>query len=213
MSSLLFHTDELQAFIATDTLGVSENGNPFIFTTKAFVVPHLQMVMCGTGIGGLLGQWFVQVNDRMIVKDIDNLDHHTPAQLMDAWRRYKQQIAIPDSLSTTVYHFGFPRGSGLRTYAYRSKNNFRSESVPYGFGSKPPCELRETSDGELDIKRMMEEQRAAEALNPARERIWIGGEIIIHHLTRDGCLVYAADRFDDFDATENEIYKNFTLSL
>src|SRR5690242_2369924 len=120
MSSLIFHTDERQVFTATDTLATSPDGEPFLFTTKAFVVPHLWMMMAGTGAGGFLGKWFIEVNDRMIVKGIDNLDYHTPQALDRIWQSYKQECSIPETFTTTVYHFGFSEEEGaIHSYAYR----------------------------------------------------------------------------------------------
>src|SRR6185295_13932269 len=133
MSSLIFHTDESQVFIATDTLATSPGGEPFLFTTKAFVVPHLWMMMAGTGAGGFLGRWFIEVNDRMIVKGIDNLDYHTPQALARIWSAYKQELSIPDSFTTTVYHSGFSEEEGvIHSYAYRSAYDFQSETLAYG---------------------------------------------------------------------------------
>jgi hypothetical protein len=52
-----------------------------MFTTKAFVLPHLRMVIAGTGAGRFLGKWFIRLNDRIAVKDIDNLNYHAPLTL------------------------------------------------------------------------------------------------------------------------------------
>jgi len=52
VSSLIFHTEQEQAIIATDTLAVSPGGRPLTFTSKGFHVPHLRMVIAGTGCGG-----------------------------------------------------------------------------------------------------------------------------------------------------------------
>ena len=129
MSSLIFYTDQNQALVATDTLAVSPSGEPFMFTTKAFAVPHLKMIICGTGAGGFLGKWFIQVNDRMIVKGIDNLDFHTPKTLPKLWDDYKQK-SCQSSETTTVYHFGLSEEEGcIHTYVYRSTGSFKSELV------------------------------------------------------------------------------------
>ena len=58
MSSLIYFTQEQQVFVATDTLAVSPDGKPLMFTTKTLIVPHLQMMMAGTGAGGFLDRWF-----------------------------------------------------------------------------------------------------------------------------------------------------------
>jgi hypothetical protein len=210
MSSLIFHTDESQVFIATDTLATSPDGEPFLFTTKAFVVPHLWMMMAGTGAGGFLGRWFIEVNDRMIVKGIDNLDYHTPEALARLWRGYRQEYSIPDEFTTTVYHFGFADGEdAIHTYVYRSVNNFQSERLQYGVGVKPECEIPEPYKFPFDIKKMMESQRAIQATRPKAERVYIGGEIMVHHLTHQGFTIYVLDEFEDCEATECAIYENY----
>jgi hypothetical protein len=69
MSSLIFHTELEQAVIATDTLAVSPGGRPFSLTSKAFHVPHLRMLIAGTGCGGFLDRWLCYLNSRMIIID------------------------------------------------------------------------------------------------------------------------------------------------
>ncbi len=137
MSSLIFHTEETQVLIATDTLATSPDGRPFKFTTKAFPVPHLKMLIAGTGAGGFLDRWLVQINDRMLVRDIDHLDLHTPRNLAEIWSRYKEEFpSFPDGCTTTVYHFGFSQATEvIHAYAYRSERGFTSERLGYGLGS------------------------------------------------------------------------------
>ncbi len=181
-----------------------------MFTTKAFIVPHLRMILAGTGAGGFLGKWFIEVNDRMVLKGIDNLDHHTPNSLASIWRRYKQEFSFPDTLTTTVYHLGFSEEDGLiHAYAYRSTDNFQSELLsPYGIRVKPECSVPNDYQLPTDIKKLMVEQRAIQASYPKEERIYIGGEINIHYLTENGFSVFTLDRFDDYDSVEQAIYDN-----
>lgn len=114
----------------------------------------------------------------MVVKGIDNLDYHTPKILAANWSRYKEEFSMPDSATVTVYHFGFSEEDGLiHSYAYRSTNNFRSESLGYGVGIKPECNLPENYMFPTDIKSMMDEQRRIQASRPESERVFIGGEI------------------------------------
>jgi hypothetical protein len=68
MSSLIFLTEESQVLVATDTLAVSPDGRPFMFTTKAFILPRLKTIIAGTGLGGFLGRWFVRINDGLVVR-------------------------------------------------------------------------------------------------------------------------------------------------
>jgi len=209
MSSLIFHTDQSQAFVATDTLAVSPGGEPFMFTTKAFAVPHLKMIICGTGAGGFLGKWFVQVNDKLIVRGIDNLDFHTPKILSELWDNYRKEFS-QSSETTTVYHFGLSEEDGfIHSYVYRSTENFRSESRGYGVGYKPDCSLPENYVFPKDIIIMMDEQRRVQSSVPPEERIFIGGEIQVHHLTKDGINIYTLAKFDDYADNEQKICSNY----
>lgn len=210
MSSLIFYTNKEDAFVATDTLATLCDGTPFMFTTKAFIVPHLRMIMCGTGAGGFLGRWFIQVNDMMIIRGIDHLDYHTPKNLMAFWQGHKKEFPEALNLTITVYHFGFSELDGLiHSYAYRSTNDFRSEPIEYGIGVKPTCKIPEDLQLPRDIKRMMDDQRLTQASLPKNERLYIGGEIVIHHLTRTGYYVFTLGQFEDFEVTERAIYQNF----
>jgi hypothetical protein len=157
-----------------------------MFTTKAFAIPHLRTIICGTGAGGFLGKWFIKINDRMVVRGIDNLDYHTPRILIDIWKKYKEEFPTPDNLTTTVYHFGFSE-----------EDNLIHE-----------CELPENFVFPIDIKKMMDEQRNLQSTKPIEERVFIGGEIQIHHLTKNGLSIYTWARFDDYDVTEQAIYNN-----
>jgi hypothetical protein len=160
MSSLIFHTEAEQVLVATDTLAVSGDGMPFMFTSKSFIVPHLRMIIAGTGSGGFCGKWFIQVNDRMILRGIDNLD-------------------------------------------------FQSERLEYGIGVKPECGVPTNYNLPEDIKKMMRAQRHIQSQAPPEQRVYIGGEIQIHHLTKNGFNVYTLDKFEDFDADERAIYENY----
>jgi hypothetical protein len=212
MSSLIFHTDESQAYVATDTLGVSTDGRPLTFTTKAFIVPHLKLIVAGTGAGRFLGKWFVHINDHMIVRGIDHLDHHAPNVLATIWPGHQQEHSFQD-VTATIYHFGFSEVTGMiHSFAYRSTNNFRSERIPYGIGAKPECAFRENCAFPSDIRKLMDEQRTIQASQPKEKRIYIGGEIQIHHLMKDRFHVHTLDRFEDYARDEAAIYDNFRES-
>lgn len=212
MSSLIFHTDENHAYVATDTLAVSLDGRPLTFTTKAFIVPHLKLITAGMGAGRFLGKWFVRINDNLIVKGIDDLDHHTPGVLASIWPEHKQELSIPD-ITATIYHFGFSEVTGvIHSFQYMSTNSFRSERIPYGVGVKPECPVPEDCSLPRDIRKMMDEQRAIQANKPKEKRIYIGGEIQIHHLTKAGFQVHTFDRFEDYAQNERAIYDNFRES-
>ena len=211
MSSLIFKTEERQVFVATDTLAVAAGGRPFMFTTKAMIVPHLRMIMAGVGAGGFLDRWFVNVNSGKVVIGIENLDYHTPKSLSNLWQNFKEEKdEFPEGQTTTVYHFGFSEETGLiRAFAYRSTNGFASEALGYGVGVKPECSVPQNLQLPSDIKAMMDEQRAIQRALPDNERVYIGGEIQIHHLMEAGFNVYTLDRFDDFASDAVTMFKAF----
>jgi hypothetical protein len=211
VSSLIFLTTEDFAFIATDTLATSpEDGRPFKFSTKAFPIPHLKMIISCTGIGGFGLQWFIQVNDNIVVPDVERLNFHTPNALRKLWADFNNQQVIPNGQTVTIYHFGFSKlDNHIHSYAYRSTNNFTSESIIYGIGTKPPIDHPEQFELPKDLRKMMEIQRAAELSKPTNERVGIGGEIQTFLLNKDGFIISTIDKFDNYDSDERTIYSKF----
>jgi hypothetical protein len=208
MSSIIFRTEENQVCVATDTLATSNNGTPRYFTNKAQILPHLKMIVAGTGAAGFMDRWIAGINN-IPVRGIDHLDYLATAHLPDAWGGFKLQISIPDNLTTTIYHFGFSEVTGvIHAYAYRSDNGFRSERLEYGNGVKPDCTIPKNFEFPTVIKEMMEEQRDIQAKQPDGQRLYIGGEIQIHHLTRNGFNVYQLAEFEDYDSMKETVYQN-----
>jgi hypothetical protein len=75
----------------------------------------------------------------------------------------------------------------IRSYAYRSENRFAPEELDHGLGIKPTCSIPDAHELPKDVRSMMNEQRRTELSKPNGEaRIYIGGEIIVHHLTVNG---------------------------
>jgi hypothetical protein len=213
MSSLIVITAEREVLVATDTLATEPDGKPVKFTTKAFVVPHLKLIMAGTGMMGFLGRWFVYMNDRMVVRGIENLDYHAPSILRTLWQAHKQEFSIPDDLTTSIYHFGFSEVENkIHSYRYKSANGFKSERLEQScMLVKPQCSIPMDNEP-LDIRKMMDEQRAIQASIPKSERVYIGGEIQVHHLSEAGFDVYTIHTFEDFARDQTEIYDNFAAS-
>lgn len=212
MSSLIFYTDESQALIATDTLATSNKipGAPFKFTTKAFVIPHLKMIIAGTGCGGFCDRWFLQINDRMVVRGIENLDYHTPRNLALLWSSFKNEFSLLEDATTTIYHFGFSEeNQSICSHVYRSTNNFESEQLPYGLGGKPEYIVPNPYELPKDFKTIMDSQRELQSSETKESRIYIGGEIQLIRLERDGFIVQSLGKFEDYDSDEDAIYRNF----
>lgn len=209
MSSLIFYTDSEQVLVATDTLAVKPDGEPFMFSTKAIHLPHLRTIIAGTGMGMFSGDWAMMVNNRMVLGGIKNLNEHTPGALRSRWRDCQKEFNLPPEMTTTVYHFGFAEDDGVVcAFAYRSTNNFQSERLGYGYGLKPECTL--PTEGSLveALPSMMNEQREKEAKKPPAERLYIGGECVAMHLTKAGCQTLHVHQFSDYHSNLEKIFHN-----
>ena len=147
----------------------------------------------------------------MVVRGIDNLNDHATSSLSSDWSSFKKDFpSLPDSCTVTIYHFGFSESDGkVHVFAYRSSNGFVSERLPHGLAVKPGCEVHNNWELPKDFKTLMGRQRDAEAIKSESERIYIGGEIQVIHLTRDRCVLSSLGRFDDYEQTEESIYENF----
>jgi hypothetical protein len=146
----------------------------------------------------------------MVVRGIDNLNYHTPRALQNLWKSHKEELSIPDGITTTIYHFGFSEETRLiHTYMYASIRNFESEPISYGIGAKPQCQIPEPLHVPDDFRIMMDEQRTIQAKCSKEQRIYIGGEIQLHVLSDDGISIQTISRFDDLEQIEKEIYENY----
>ena len=211
MSSLIFYTDEEQALIATDTLAVTPSGEPLLFCSKAIHLPHLNIVIAGTGQGGFATRWAMHVNDRMVINGINNLDFHTSKGLRELWVQYRDEFQLPPESTTTVYQFGFCQDSQKMVgIAYRSTNNFDSEVRPYGLAAKPECTF---PSGDYSIpavfSEMMLEQRTIQEQKPKDKRLYIGGKINVLHVNKSGCTSYTLSEFSDCSVHEKQLFDNF----
>ena len=214
MSSLIYHIEEKQVLIGVDTLATDKDGEPRLFTSKAFYLPHLRLLICGTGLGGFLGEWFVRLNNYMVCDGIDNLNYHAPSALWELWNEHLGKLTDPYNGTTTVYHFGFSENTNkIAAYIYRSGNDFNSERKnEYGIGVKPECFIKPNYELPNDIINMMKEQRKIQLSKPVDERVYIGGEMIIYHLIQTGCAIYSLGKFDDYEENRQSILDNLTKS-
>lgn len=208
MSSLIFYTDATQVVVATDTLAVTPDGRPMLFSSKAHHLPHLRTIIAGTGMGMFAGDWAMEVNNRMILEGIMNLDYHAPGSLRAKWAKYRKDFALPDNLTTSVYHFGLSEDDqSVVAFAYRSTSDFQSERLPQGFGIKPECPLPEGNNMLEIIPQMMNLQRDIQSKVPPAERIYIGGEVIVMHLTASSFNVFHPYSFPERDEDMRSIFQ------
>ncbi|MBL5906434.1 hypothetical protein [Serratia fonticola] len=208
MSSLIFYTQPDLAVVATDTLAVTNEGEPFLYTNKAIYLPTLKTIICGTGVGGFSSAWAEKINSRMILEGIENLDVHTQESLNGLWGLFKEEYKIDHASTTTVYHIGFSELSQeIVSFAYRSTNNFESERLAHGTAVKPECKIIEGNLMET-IPVMMTEQRCLQEQNPMSSRVYIGGDINAIMLTKDECRYFKLGEFPDRQANLEKMFGN-----
>jgi len=165
MTLLMFNHAHDGHLVLTDTLATSAAGQPHLFQTKCWPLPHLNMVMVGTGSGNLFEAWYRTLQTSMLVRDIDNLDFHAPRVLRDLWDRVQSDHGSQVGTST-VYHFGFSSHGVAIRYVYRSTNNFESELADEpGFGVKPqplgPFDPPGTFEDFVELAKMIRHEQDA----------------------------------------------------
>lgn len=212
MSSLIVSIRNNEVLVATDTLAVSNpiglagRKNAAAFTTKAFYIPHLRLLIAGTGMGGFLDKWLVALN-KVPLRDIEDLNDMAPVALCDLCRLY-QEGTVGHHLSTSsIYQFGYSEKTRLlHAYSYHSGDDFQSKPITSPTFMKPRCEELQSYELPTDLKILMESQRRLQTWEPQERRVYIGGEIIVYRLSYEGCRIHTLDRFDDYEDTAKQIF-------
>lgn len=202
MSLLMFAHEPTSALILTDTLATTQAGEPFLFHSKSWVIPHMNMAMAVTGIANFGGAWNELLCNSLLARDIDMVDQFAPEQLRRVWSELLGRKGFPEGATSTIYHFGFPEDSErLVRYVYRSEADFASERwEDPGFGIKPyprgefevPADLHAWVD-------LAERVRAEQDVRPAGERVFIGGELFLVVLQSWNSQIVRVHRFDHYD--------------
>ncbi|MEO9607873.1 MULTISPECIES: hypothetical protein [Alphaproteobacteria] len=210
MTSFICMMGEDQVILATDTLATTPDGTPSFFTSKATHVPHLKSLIMGTGVGGFANRWASHVAASMVLSGINNLDYHTPSALRGLWEEYRKEHDVPADITTTVYHFGLSEEDAkMCGFAYRSTDNFLSEPLNYGWRFKPECSVPDSDDMAIIIETMMREQRQIQETRPLNERVFIGGDAILHHLVPQSYAAYNLFKFEDYGEMMRAIFSNY----
>ena len=184
--------------VATDTITTAPEVNaPNMYTTKAMFLPHLRILIAGTGCLSFLSNWILSVNTGAIVRDIDNLNIHAPEFLNKIWRDMYNDVGTTVN-SATIYHFGFSTENKLNCYAYRSTNDFTSEKIAYGAYIKPEVNVSSEFTLPENIRDIMDEQIKQENMSHKNNKILIGGEIILYTLRQNDFLITIHDRFENY---------------
>ncbi len=178
-----------------DTLAMAgDTGKPFFFTTKFYILPHLQGVMFATGIGDLASKWFSKL-ERYLARDIHHLDNFVTPALRDLGTEFE----LNEELTTTVYHVGYSEEESRYVgFAYRSTDSFASERLEYGFRVKPPVEVQPPENFPDDFVAIITKQKQIDDQKPMSERVHIGGEIHLLLMQEGSMVVRTVHRFDEY---------------
>lgn len=196
MSSLIFNLAPQQVIVATDTLAVTAvTEEPCYFSSKAYPLPHLNGIMCITGVDGFGLDWFERLR-RLIARDL----HHADAFMGPALRELADRHSLGPESTSTVYHLGYSQEEQQFVgYAYRSTDEFASERLQYGFSHKPGVAGAKLENYPEDIIDLMEAQRRSQSAKPAEDRVYIGGDVHCYILTDRSMTIQAVHRFEDYD--------------
>lgn len=192
-------TDE-EVWVLTDTLAADSDGAPAFYTDKCLPVPRMRMLIAGTGTHNIVFECFKFVETRIRALDMEMLNEHTP----DALRLITAELVErygPVPGTTTIYYFGVLRDGSLGRYTYRSERDWEPEFMSeVHFGMKPnlPGDLEEESLATLDsLIDLANRVKAHEDARPAKERIHIGGHLVMTLLTTEGTSTRIVAEFDD----------------
>jgi hypothetical protein len=196
MTAAVFSIQPEQVIIAMDTLAMAGgSGKPIFYTTKFYILPHLQGVMFATGIGDLASKWFSQL-ERYIARDI----HHLDSFVTPALRMLGDEFGLNTNLTTTVYHVGYSEEeTRYVAFAYRSTNFFASERFEYGLGIRPPVEASYPQVIPDDFIDIIKKQKHDDDLKPLSERVHIGGEVQLLLMKDKSMIVQTVHRFGEYD--------------
>lgn len=204
MTALLYVLAPRRAYVAMDSRVCAADGSAARFASKLCVLPHVGVVVCGTGLGNLLFDWIHLIQQRIDAHDILELDQVTPVSLRRLWH-----YAEPHGTAmATIYHFGY--AVSLRRFvgfAYRSCCGFASYRLGDGFGADPAEGLdlqavaRRTRAARSDramqriLHAVLEDQRQIDAHRAPALRRSIGGpaHLVAMRAPRDFRLLVAQD--------------------
>lgn len=195
MSSLIFNLGPQQVIVATDTLAVgADTEEPCYFSSRAYPLPHLNGIMCITGVDEFGTDWFRAIR-RLITRDL----HHADNFIVPMLRELGGQYSLGPDCTSTVYHLGYSQAEQQFVgYAYRSTNGFASERLQYGFSHKPGVPGAKLESYPDDIISLMEAQRRGEIAKPAEDRVHIGGDVLCYVLTDRSMTIQSVHRFEDY---------------
>lgn len=206
MTLLNYYLSDNEIILIMDTLSsYAVTKQPHCFCTKFFPLPHLDMIMCGTGLHNVIIKWFELLSSNMVAKDIDHLNEFTPNILKDI---FKENILEKES-ATSIYHFGINKEDKFIGYKYWSVDNFEPFALPRnGWAYKPDSErLRRflSSNDTYDFWDIVTLQYTNDKKEQFDKKVGIGGDIIVCSMSREGIGIKKLFSFIDSKIMFNEM--------
>lgn len=203
MSALIYVVTEESISVYTDTLVVNELGEELGHTSKALYLPHLNAIICGTGIAGLGDELFLQANASPL-KNLVDLTRLAGELLPRIWMEDFNLSGVDSThISSTVYLFGFDSDSNSPlVFAHRSTNGFKSEQIAKVLpttGLKPTDGFDEVLQVESDddATYTMLRQMMGQATLPEDRRVYIGGDMLKFQLMPYGLIANKTINLDE----------------
>jgi len=200
MTALVYIVQPDKIYLAMDTLVVTHDDKiPLYYQTKFTVLPHLNLVIAGTGFASLINDWFHYVNGSMVVRDIDHLKDLAPGLLRDATPRCQGA----DITTTTLYHFGYSKLEKRYVgYAYRSAKNWEPDRLQDALGLKPVIDVQPTRNIQIPqfLINIVCEQRRKDLSLPVSERVGIGGDIQVVVMENGIVTISTVHRFESYES-------------
>lgn len=78
---MTFLQEENSALILTDTLATTTQGEPLLFQSKAWAIPHLNMAVAVTGFANFGASWNDFLCSSFVARDIDMVDQLATEEL------------------------------------------------------------------------------------------------------------------------------------
>jgi hypothetical protein len=200
--------------LVTDTLCTSGAGkNPFIYTSKAFAVPHLHAAFAATGEAGASANCLQALLIGSIARDISEADPDVPHLYKEAWQQrvlgLRSNGVDTTNLHTTIYHFGWVEADRrIVGYRYKAEDNFVSTRIEDGLFTHPAIQNAVVRNRPGDLFGLIKLQKTLDDRRPREKRAGIGGDFHHLHLTEQGVTIRRVFRSGDFDRLFEEMVSN-----
>ena len=218
MSAVYLRVTDEVVITAADTYSIrAKTREPLKLADKFIPLPHLNMVLTGSGYHGFLLEWYQALQREAAPVGIEHLNEFAPGLLQETWLRFKRKSDLPEtppgSGGSKICHLGYSERKDRPVgYYYDLKDDFAPTVVQPGNDYLMP-KMEGVHDALLEGDYTPQEQviaffcRAKELdeQKPVEERVGIGGEINFLKLTQQGHACLTIHRFDDYEETKKKI--------